>query len=216
MNEDIKISIVHDRATPLLRNLTRIAQDPEVRQEALNVCIRLTENFIRALPPNRRGWPSTGFWGGVQTKGEVTSDGFVIECDNPEAPGAFRFRHYAFVNGSASITMKDKMLTIPISPVSYGHRAADFKNLFLLVTKKGAYLVQRGEGVSERSGRMVMNRNMGGNGGRRVRANLVFLFILMARVTQFGKYPVVPAREDYADAVRLVLLTAYAQLRAPE
>lgn len=212
---DVMIQITNDGATPLLRDLNRIAHDPEIRKAALNASLELTKNYLLSLPPNKRNWPSTGFWKGAAsgTSGKLTSDGFSILIDNDDAPGAVKFRHYCHINGSGTITMKDKFLTIPISPISYGHRAKDFQDLFLIKTPKGAYLVQSGESISASTGNAIMRRGIGGNGGRRIKANLVFLFKLAASVTQGQDLPVIPDRESYVETIKYIYLSAYAQLK---
>lgn len=212
---DVLIQVTNDGATPFLRDVNRIAQDPEIRRAVMNASLELTRNYLMALPPNKRGWPSTGFWQGAAkgTTGELTTDGFSILIDNADAPGAVKFRYYCHVNGSGTITMKDKFLTIPISPISYGHRAKDFQDLFLLKTPKGAYLVQQGESISASTGNAIMRRGIGGNGGRRIKANLVFLFKLAASVTQGQDLPVIPDREAYVTTIKNIYLAAYAQLK---
>ena len=95
--------------------------------------------------------------------------------------------------------VKAEALAIPISPVSYGHLPREFPGLFLLKTKKGAYLVQPGESISEKTGRMVINKKAGGNAGSRVHAALIFLFKLVGSVTQPPDPSVIPTDDEFTE-----------------
>ena len=64
-------------------------------------------------------------------------------------------------------------------------------------TIRGAYLCQRGEQISEKTGRIAGVRNRGGNAGRRIKANLIFLFKLAANVNPPANRQVLPDDEEY-------------------
>jgi hypothetical protein len=105
-----------------------------------------------------------------------------------------------------------RALTIPISPVAYGHRAADFPGLFMLKTRNGAFLVQRGERAGVR-GQRVRSRGLGGNVSRRLRADLNFLFLLSFGVNQEGDDTVIPTADQYGEQCMTVLMGQVAKLK---
>lgn len=150
-------------------------------------------NRLASLPANRRGWPSTGFWerAARSVTHQPTENGVLLVADHQ----GLRQRWH----GGVIRAVTREFLTIPISPVSYGKTTKDFPNLFLLRTKKGAYLVQAGESVSEKSGRMVGLKKGGGNSARRMRAGLNFLFKLKKSVKQSGNPAVVPTPEEFSE-----------------
>ena len=209
---DVTIEITHDGATPFLRDIRRIASDPEVMRGAMGACVDLTQNYIRSLPTNRRGWPSTGFYekGAQGTHGEITGDGFQILIDNEDAPGAMRFRHYCYVNGSGTITMKDKLLTIPARQEFYGKKATDFDNLRFVMFKSGAKALVIGKGgtgiVDFATGRSKTVRGAG------ARTAMMIAFWLVESVTQTADHDVIPNGQAYIDTVKNIYMTAYRQL----
>lgn len=148
---------------------------------------------LKSLGPNQRGWPSTKFWerAARSVRHQPTEAGVLLVADHQ----GLRQRWH----GGTISAVKAKALTIPISPVSYGKTAADFPGIFLLKTPKGAYLVQSGESVSEKSGRTVGVKKAGGNSSRRIRASLNFLFKLVASVEQEGNDQVVPTPAEFAE-----------------
>jgi len=189
------IRIVNDTATPALREFMA-GMTPERFAGRVGPKVQeLVEVHLAALGPNSKGYPSTGFYEKFARNVRWT----------PDARGVLIGILPAIVNGrqvglalrvfGGTITAQTvDMLAIPISPVSYGHVPSDFPNLFLLKTVKGAYLCQRGQQVSEKTGRMIhAGRGQGGNAGRRVAADLVFLFKLQASVTQEGDLDVLPS-----------------------
>ena len=98
----VEINVTYDGTGEFLSKMRDISETDSVRTRAMIACMELTQDYLRALPPNKRGWPSQGFWQGAAagTTGELTPDGFHILIDNEDAPGAVRFRHYCHVNGS--------------------------------------------------------------------------------------------------------------------
>lgn len=144
-------------------------------------------NRLRSLGPNKRGWPSTRFFerAARSVTGTATNEGVVLRADHQGLRQRWR--------GGRISAVKARMLTIPISPVSYGKSAAEFPGLFLLRTQKGAYLVQPGETIGGRG------RALGGNAKRRLKANLNFLFKLQASVDQEGNPAVVPSNDEFAE-----------------
>lgn len=151
---------------------------------------RTVFDHIAKLGPNRRGWPTTRFYGRAAraTTWQAVADGLVVTV----AQIGFRQRYY----GGVIRPTRRRMLAIPISPVSYGKVPADFPGLFLLPTRKGVYLVQHGEGVSA-TGNIVRGKfGRDANERRRRRAALNFLFKLKAFVVQAGDKTILPNDAD--------------------
>lgn len=138
---------------------------------------------LKALPGNRRGWPSTRFWERASRsvrQPEYTGDGVTLTAEQQ----GLRQR---WLGGT--ITARNKALTIPISPEAYGKTASQVPGLFLMVTQKGAYLVRNtgdmGGGFAHKARKGVKQR----------RGTLQFLFKLISKgssITQKGNPAVVP------------------------
>ena len=148
------------------------------------------QDHLVSLGTNSRNWPTTNFWARAAKSTSWSSSGNTVLVSVNQI--GVRQRYF----GGTISPVKAKALAIPISPVSYGHVPRDFQNLFLLVTKKGAYLCQYGEAISEH-GNVVKGRKLGGNGGRRKRAALNFLFKLVGSVTQAADASVLPTDEQF-------------------
>lgn len=149
-------------------------------------------NRLKGLGKNKRGWPSTGFWeSAARSVQAVTVPGGLLLSVNKVG---VRQRAY----GGVIKPQRARALTIPISPVSYGHRASEFPGLFLLKTKKGAYLVQHGQQISS-TGKTEPRQKAGGHSRRRLRSGLVFLFKLSQGVTQTGDDRVIPTADEITE-----------------
>lgn len=200
MSTGTTIRVVSDTATP---ELTRWLSELGPAKLAARVgprLQRLTMEHLAALGPNTKGWPSTGFYEKFarNVRWLPQPDGVAVAI----LPVVIKGRQVGLqqrVFGGVIRPVSAKMLAIPISPVSYGKVPSDFPDLFLLKTPKGAYLVQRGEKVSEKTGRTVRRRGLGGHAGRRLRANLNFLFVLKASVSQTGNRNVLPSDSEYLE-----------------
>ena len=209
---DATIIVQFDGATPLLRNLQRIASDPEVRANAMTGCVELTRNYLMAMPSNRMGWPSTGFYKkcAAGTTGALDNEGFHVLVENADAPGAIKFRYLCHVNGSGTINMKDKLLTIPARAEFYGRRATDFDNLKFAMFASGAKALVIGKGgtglVDFGTGKSHMFRGTG------PRSASVVAYWLVSSVTQSQGMPVVPSNENYIKTIKKVYLMALRQL----
>jgi hypothetical protein len=158
----------------------------------------LIEKHLAGLPPNKDGYPSTGFyekfadnvrW--VQTPSGVAV-GILPAIINGRQVG-IRQR----VEGGPITPQVAYALAIPMSPVSYGHVPSDFPGLFLIKTAKGAYLAQAGETVTKGGDIGKGNkRRLGGNVIRRRNAALNFLFKLSSGVFQKPDPTVLPTDEE--------------------
>jgi|GEM_PF-5881996 len=197
MNE-VSIRIASDTATPELQRWIGELGVARFHGRVNDDLVQVTMVHLKQLGGNVRGYPSTGFY-------EKFARGVLcIPTENGVAvvipPQIIQGRVVGLgmrVFGGTITPQTVKMLAIPISPVSYGHVPGEFPNLFLLKTVKGDYLCQRGEEVSDKTGRIrqVGKSGLKGNVGRRINSNLVFLFKLVSSVTQDGNRDVLPSDE---------------------
>ena len=193
------IKIVADEATPAMREWVEQLTPERFAGRVGPALQTMTMEHLAALGPNEKGYPSTRFYEKFarNVRWIPMPNGVTIAI----LPAIVSGRQVGLalrVFGGTIVPQTVDMLSIPISPVSYGHVPSDFPNLFLVRTVRGAYLVQRGEQVSEATGRMIgAGRGQGGNIGRRLRADLIFLFKLAPSVTQTGDRDVLPADDEY-------------------
>lgn len=159
------------------------------------------QTALRGLGSNKRGWPTTHFWAGAarSVNWQASATGATVSCNQIGVRQRFHGGRISPVNARA--------LTIPISPISYGHVASDFPGLFLLKTSKGAYLAQKQEGPQKgtketKADKGKRLRGMGGNASRRITAGLNLLFKLSGGVNQAPDPRVVPHDALAAAAVR--------------
>ncbi len=193
MSIAIAVEIKSDTATPAIAALLERTQ-PERLVRIIGDPLRgFWRDHLKRLPRNARGWPSTGFWEEAADSVNAIPDGdtLILRADKQ----GLRQRFY----GGVIEPRHARMLTIPISPVSYGHRASEFPGLFLLRTGKGAYLVQQGFEISAKTGNMVRKRKQGGNASRRRAASLQFLFKLSSGVVQAPNPDVVPSHDEFTE-----------------
>jgi len=161
---------------------------------------RQVQRHLAGLGTNKRGWPSTRFWARAAraTSWQRVPEGAVVSVNQIGVRQRFQGGIIKPVNARA--------LTIPISPVAYGKTASEFPGSFLLKTKKGTFIVQPGEEVSEKTSRMTKRtKGAGGNASRRIRAALNFLFVLKGQVNQEADPSVLPSRESMMETAKTAL-----------
>ena len=203
MSVATRITITKDSATPAVDALLAKCTTKRLGVIVGPALTRLTQDHLRANGQNKKGWPTTHFWADAAraTSWQLAGDYVFITVNKI----GVRQRYY----GGTISPVRAKALAIPISPVSYGHVPADFPGLFLLVCRKGAYLVQPGEEVSEKSGRLVKRKkNAGGNVSRRSRASLNFLFKLAGGVDQPPDPGCIPTAEKLQTAAKARIIEA--------
>lgn len=156
---------------------------------------------LKSLGRNKRGWPSTGFWESAAraTRSTVVPTGLLLECTKVGVRQRYLGGHIKPV--------KARALTIPISPVSYGHSPSEFPGLFLIKTAKGAYLVQsQGIDTTTKKAFIGGRKALGGNASRRLRATLNFLFKLSSGVDQEADPSVVPTVDEFTEVAFAVIV----------
>ena len=191
------IKVVSDEATPALQAWLDQLTPERFAARTGPALQTLTMEHLAGLGPNNQGHPSTRFYEKFarNVRWLPLPNGVAVAI-LPAIVNGRQVRLALRVFGGTIVPQTVDMLSIPISPVSYGHVPSDFPNLFLLKTVKGAYLVQRGEAISEATGHLIGARNRGGHAGRRLRAELIFLFKLAPSVTQAGDRTVLPSDEE--------------------
>lgn len=194
------IKVIADEATPALQDfLARLTPERFAGRVGPSVQ-KLTMEHLAGLGSNAKGYPTTRFYEKFarNVRWIPMPNGVQIAI----LPAVINGRTVGLalrVFGGTISAQTVSNLSIPISPVSYGHVPSDFPQLFLVKTVRGAYLCQRGMEVSEKTGQMIGHRNTGGNAGRRIRADLIFLFKLAPSVTQAGDRAVLPSDDEYLD-----------------
>lgn len=192
-----------DTASPALQALMARLEPPQLSRVARQPVETAVRTHLASLPRNRRGWPSTGFWEAA-SRATVAYDmeNGVVEIHVKK----LGVRQRAL--GGPIAPVNAQALAIPISPVSYGHLPREFPGLFLLATKKGAYLVQPGAEISEKTGRLKKASLRGGSHAgekRRRAAGLNFLFKLSAGVNQRPDPAVMPPESTMQAAAHAAL-----------
>jgi hypothetical protein len=156
---------------------------------------------LKSLGPNKRGWPSTGFWqaSARAVTATVVPEGLLLACKKIGPRQRWL--------GGPIKPVRKKALAIPISPASYGHSPGEFPGLFVVRTSKGAFLVQKTAAgtAAQFGGRVIKSafrsgtKALGGNARRRLLAGLNFLFKLSPGVVQGPNPDVVPTADEFLE-----------------
>ena len=196
MSVGLSVSIV-DNATPALEAKLAKCNPQRLRPMLAPGLTTFVQRHLVANGTNKRGWPSTNFWADAARATSWTAvDGggkdVSISININKIGVRQRWK------GGVIAPVRASALAIPISPVSYGHVPKDFPNLFLLKTKKGAYLCDRGQAISTKSSKVV-GIKVGGNKSRQLKADLIFLFKLVGSVTQKPDPGCIPTGDQLAE-----------------
>ena len=200
----LTIKIVRDGITPAILRRISMLTPQRLAAAAGPAVARQVKQHLRSLGTNKRGWPTTNFWAGAAKATNWREDphGLIVSVNQI----GVRQRYH----GGRIAPVTKRALTIPISPVSYGKTAADFPGSFILHTKKGAYIVQHGQGTGGETkaaaGKRI--RGLGGNAKRRQTAFLNFLFKLSPGVDQKPDPNVLPEAGEVMTTVKNALLRA--------
>jgi hypothetical protein len=150
-------------------------------------------NRLRSHGPNKRSWPSTRFYerAARSVKHIPSENSVTLRADHQGLRQRWK--------GGVISAKKAKALAIPISPVSYGKTPAEFPGLFLMQTRKGAYLVQPGQGLTAAGNVTPRRKGTSRTERRRRKAALNFLFVLKKSVRQDADPRVVPTNDEFAE-----------------
>lgn len=189
-----KIDVVLDEATPAILQSLRVTSPLNIKRAVGGACVRAVQMHLRALGPNKQGWPSTNFYEGAArgTTWNETPEGIALEIDNAARPGAMRQRYYG-----GTINAKDKLLAIPARAEFYGHSPTEFTNLQFVPFASGAMAFVIGQGgvgkVNFKTGR---EQNVKGAGAR---AQAMVAFWLVDHVDQDANPDVLPSMEKLTE-----------------
>jgi len=188
------MAYVIDSATPALNEILRTLRD----RSAVNNVIAtagtqvVQKHFVKMAMSNRNkfGRPAT-FWkrmrGATRAESSMTEAAIVM-------PNEVAQRYFG---GPIKPTGGRKMLTIPISRISYGKSALEFEDLFVLKIGKDG-------GDSKTSNKAYLARNTA--------KGLELLYVLKSSVIQQGNPDVLPRLDEIQEAVTAAIST-YIQRR---
>ena len=214
MSVNLSFSVI-DTATPAIR--AKVAQC-QPRRVAIRVAVPLQKhwrNHLAGLPPNKHGYPSTGFWEKaarmVKSRVVDTSSGASVELSNNHL--GLRQRLY----GGTISAKSGKYLTIPICAEAYGKLASEFGKLVLVIIADGRKFLCQWLGEGEGPHVLILRGagNTKGHGQARAARHLKlkFLYVLKESVWQRGNPNVIPP--DLAE-VALEEVTKYVNMKVPE
>ncbi len=189
--------VVGDTATPNVEALKAKLTLVRIQRAVGTECVRLTQDHLNRLGPNKRGWPSTEFYKGAAagTTWDRTEEGIVVAIDNEEHPRAMRQRYYG-----GKIRMKDKLLAIPARQEFAASSPTEFTNLRFVQFHSGAKALVVGTGgVGRINSKTGNERAVKGAGAR---AAAVVAFWLKEEVDQKGDKSVVPSGEQYIQTAK--------------
>jgi len=128
-----------ERTRPALRQLQIDLKGRAVNAVMGSAIVQLFRRHFLALPPNKRGFPTTHFWrrAADATKFEATHDSVRISVNQTGV-------RQRFLGGDIH-PIRAKFLTIPAIAETYGHRAGDFSGLKVV---RGSFEIYTGRTVS--------------------------------------------------------------------
>jgi len=128
-----------ERTEPPLRRLLTSAKGRAANAAMGLAVVRLLRRHFLALPPNKRGFPTTHFWrrAAEATKFAATRDSVRISVNQT----GVRQR----LLGGVIAPIRADFLTIPGIAQTYGHRAGEFSNLKMVY---GPFIIYTGRHAS--------------------------------------------------------------------
>ncbi len=131
MSVDVQLRIAEDEASAELDRTARNVNPHTIATKVAVPCAKHWRNSLAAMPKNRRGWPSTGFWEDAARRVIGVADGGTVRLSSDKL--GLRQRYH----GGTITARNHKYLTIPICAEAYGTKVADWgiKNLVLVINK---------------------------------------------------------------------------------
>jgi hypothetical protein len=168
---------------PVLNALEFGFKSGAIDEEIGRGVVKLIRDNFRTLPPNERGFPTTGFWqrAAEATQYAVVEDGILININQI----GVRQRFF----GGEIKPIRAKYLTIPAIAETYGCSAGDFGSLKVI---RGAFLTYWGRIAGLALVPADWDKEKVGRFG--------VYFWLVAQVSQEGNSDVLPADEGIVDA----------------
>jgi hypothetical protein len=190
----VEISTTKDNATAAINRLLD-AVSPALAAAAIGPRVkRLFQRHFLALPPNKRGWPTTHFWkrAAKATHWAPHGDGVMVTVSQPGV-------RQRLLGGP--ISKRDRLLTIPANADAYGTTAREHADLEF-VPIYGPKIV----------GALVQKTNTPILHHLVSVPTLRVMFWLAARVNQKGDEHVLPAREEIQREAKAALQEAIQQI----
>jgi hypothetical protein len=123
----ITVEII-ERSAPALKRIQADASDV-LPHEIGRAVVELLQRHFRALPANKRGFPTSNFWGRAAdaTQYDATPDGVRVNINQTGVRQRFL--------GGPIAPVRGKYLTIPNIAETYGHSAREFGDLKMCTTE---------------------------------------------------------------------------------
>lgn len=173
------ILITSDTATPALREMTAALSPQRFCAAVGPACNRLVRQNYRRQPPTRSGGKSTGFWADAARSTTWSSEGMSVTTTTTKI--GVRQQYF----GGTIRPVNRRMLSVPISAQAHGKTVADFPGSFMIITRKGAYIVQYASAFTAKGNQ------------KRQHSTFEFLFKLVASVDQAANPGVLPTDEEF-------------------
>ena len=196
----MECSIGKDDATPAIAELKGALTAERIKRAVATSTVKLTKDYLNKLPPNKRGWISSGFYKDAAkgTTFDFTDTGVLIQIENENALGAMRFRYHG-----GTITAKNVAnLAIPAREEFYGHSPTEFNNLRFVMFASGAKALVIGKGGTERVNSNTWQSGRGTSKGTGARTAMMIAYWLVPSVTQQGNKNVIPSNDAYVDTAK--------------
>jgi hypothetical protein len=140
MSVTYQLRLIRDDMSPSIKKVLTETKPEKVTSVMAKEGKKLTQRHLLAKGTNKRGWPTTNFWARAAKATSAVSNQAAAIVRITQIGVAQRY-----YGGPIVPRPPRKMLTIPIGPEAYGKTASDFPESYILRTKKGAYIVQKGE-----------------------------------------------------------------------
>jgi hypothetical protein len=127
MSVEVKINITLDSATPALQAKMAALKPHTLATKIAPPLAQHWRDHLAALPRNKHGYPSTGFWEDAarRVQGIATDDGAILSCDKL----GIRQRLY----GGPISAVHGKNVSIPLCEEAYGTSPKDWGDTLTLV-----------------------------------------------------------------------------------
>lgn len=132
MNIPFKV-IINDNATTAIRIKVGKCDPHRVATRVVVPLARFWRNHLAAMPKNKMGWPSTGFWEEAARRVVGIADGPTALLSSDKI--GLRKRYY----GGPTVAVNVENVTIPICAEAYGTTVKDWgrENLVLVILADG-------------------------------------------------------------------------------
>jgi len=190
-----------DNASSMLAAIQAGLTVESLRKPVGAAVVLLFQKHFLALPPNKMGWASSGFWAKCAraTNWTPSADGVDVNVDELGA-------RQRLLGGEIHPTAGHKYLTIPARAEAYGKRAGEFDDLHVAFGRNGPYalvqnisqLVSFGRKRKDGSRTLTPGDEIGG----------LVMFWLVKSVHQDADPDVIPSDEEIIDTAMATIASA--------